>query len=153
MPASGVCDRLWRTPRLRDPGTRPAAGGPSEHAGKLALRERTTSLNAQPVSSHRPIVDGICLGHLVILLRVRGGTRVRGWLPPRSWRLTQCLALALAALSFASRGGWKGAHEGAAGHAVPIGLCRWSLLERPGSADQPDQEFIRSHEADRRPGR
>jgi hypothetical protein len=74
------------------------------------------------------VVDGIYLGHLVIILYVYSGTRVRGWLTHRSLRLAQCLALALAALSFVSRGGWERAHESAAGRAVPTELCRWSLL-------------------------
>jgi hypothetical protein len=123
-----VGDRLWHTPRLRDPGTRPAAGGPSEHAGKLAFREGIASLNAQSVSGHRLVVDGICLGHLIIIVLVGSGTRARGWLTHRSWRLTRCLALALATLSFLSRGGWKRTHESAAGRPVPVGLCRRSLF-------------------------
>lgn len=123
-----VGGRLRHTPRLRDPGTRPAAGGPSEHAGKLALRERVAGLDAQPVSSNRLVVDGICLGHLIVILHVCSGTRMRGRLTHRSSRLTLCLAFALPALPFASRGGWERAHESAAGRAVPTGLCRRSLL-------------------------
>ena len=32
-------------------------------------------------------------------------------------------------------------------------LCGRPAFYRPGSADEPDQKFIRSHETDRRPGR
>jgi hypothetical protein len=32
-------------------------------------------------------------------------------------------------------------------------LCGRPAFYRPGSADEPDQKFIRAHETDRRPGR
>jgi len=42
----------------------------------------------------------------------------------------------------ASDGGWGGTRPGAASRTLAAMLRRWLVFQRPGGADEPDQELI-----------
>jgi hypothetical protein len=64
---------------LGDPGPCPAAGGPAEHLGQLAFRERVASLDAQAVSGHRLAVKGLYLGYRLVVVLACCSARAPAW--------------------------------------------------------------------------
>ena len=74
-----------------------------------------------------------------------GAARCRAWV----WRA----ALAPAEEPGASGCGRGRTRRSTAGHGTAEVPARRPVFRRPGLADEPDQELIRAHETDRRPGR
>ena len=54
---------------LGDSGSRPAAACTSEHLGKPTFRKRTAGMHAEPVRSHRRVIDSRSLNRLIVTLR------------------------------------------------------------------------------------
>jgi hypothetical protein len=109
-------------------------------------------LHAQPVRGHRFVVHGAAFLCLIAALRAGVHGRVRRGLASRLPCLIWRLALAAAGLP-AVGGSGRDRTSGRTVRCVATGLLCWWPLVRSGSAGQPDQELIRTHETDRRPGR
>ena len=85
-------------PCVGDPGTRPAAGGASEHLGELAFGERIAGLRAEPVRGHRCDIIGIGSGNLVTILHPGKSGRRPGRLTRRPPALSGSIVVVLAVL-------------------------------------------------------
>src|SRR6185437_14126652 len=148
--------RVWERRFLScigDPGSRPAAGCASEHLGEPAFRQRVAGLHAEPVRGHRRLIASAGPKRLIVTLSAGGDGRLPGALtrgpPRRAWRA------ALAPSGTLAVGGWgrDSTPRGTAGRTSAEVRCRRPAVCRPACADEPDQKFVRAHQADRRPGR
>ncbi len=135
-----------------DSGARPTARCASEHLGQLTFGERIADSGAQPVRGHLGLIDDLGLRYRRSPCGWPGWSAARRPEPQTAVPALVCRARPGGELG-ASGCGCGRTHRSAAGRGVAGRPGRRSVFYRPGRADEPDQELIRAHETDRRPGR
>jgi hypothetical protein len=108
-------------------------------------------MGAETVRGHRCEIISIGFRCAVTMLRAGRGSRLPSRLPRRPPILSGRIAVASAVLLAVN--GWGGARRSPGRRISAAVRSRWLAFQRPGGADELDQEFIGADEADRWPGR